>query len=63
MPDHSQELWSDIDREREAVRLREAAEAMAAQLRTPQASVDKASGIIERESPLFHGTGDNPALF
>jgi hypothetical protein len=57
------ELWTDIDRERERVRLLEAAESMSAEMRTPLDNINRATGILERESPLFRGTGDNPVLF
>ncbi len=32
-------------------------------LRTPKADVSDKAGRIERDSPLFFGTGDNPLLF
>jgi hypothetical protein len=60
---HSRELWSDVDKEREAARLRAQAERMSQTLRTPKANISEAAGRIERDSPLFFGTGDNPPLF
>lgn len=32
-------------------------------MRKPLGSVSKAAGEMERNSPLFYGTGDNPNLF
>jgi len=32
-------------------------------LREPLGSISSRSGAIERDSPLFHGTGDTPSLF
>lgn len=44
-----------------------AGEAQAARLsellRTPKADISAKAGEMERNSPLFHGTGDNPGLF
>jgi len=60
---HSAELWSDVDREREAVRMAEEAEKMARLMRTPKGSVNEAAGLVERKSPLFFGSGQNPSLF
>lgn len=33
------------------------------EMRKPLADVSRASGEIERNSPLFYGTGANPTLF
>ena len=60
---HNLELFSDADRDREAARQLAQAEEMSATLRSPKASIDRATGILERESPLFFGTGTNPTLF
>ncbi len=32
-------------------------------LRTPKADISNKAGRVERDSPLFFGTGDNPLLF
>lgn len=59
----SLELFTDTDREREAARqLAEAAE-LTAKMRRPIKDVSMAAGIMERDSPLFFGTGNNPGLF
>ena len=60
---HSLELFTDADREREASRVAHEAEEMTAKMRTPKADISSVSGRMERESPLFHGTGANPCLF
>ena len=60
---HSMELWSDVDHQREQVRLAEQAEGMSQKMRTPLNDISNATGILERESPLFYGTGSNPVLF
>jgi hypothetical protein len=62
-PCHSYELWSDIDRERIAARELAEAEEMTEKMRSPLKDVSTAAGIIERESPLFFGSGDNLSLF
>lgn len=51
------------DREREASRLQAQAEELTAEMRRPLADVSRMAGRMERESPLFHGTGSNPTLF
>jgi len=53
----------DADREREAARQAQEALDLAATMRTVKADVSKAVGIMERESPLFYGSGSNPVLF
>ena len=56
-------LGTDAGRDREAaLRLQEAKE-MTDTLRTVKADVSRSTGILERESPLFYGTGSNPVLF
>lgn len=60
---HNLELFSDVDKAREAARQEQEAREMTTQLRQPLKDVSKASGIMERESPLFYGTGNNPTLF
>ena len=39
------------------------AEELTKRLLEPGPSIDKKSGEMERNAPLFHGTGDNPSLF
>jgi hypothetical protein len=62
-PCHSKEFWSGADREREETRLREAAQRMTLEMRTPRANISGAAGTMERMSPLFFGKGENPGLF
>jgi len=38
-------------------------EELSAQLRTPGKDVSGIAGKIERDAPLFRGTGENPSLF
>lgn len=38
-------------------------EELTAKLLEPKADISKTAGKIERDSPLFYGTGDNPLLF
>jgi hypothetical protein len=60
---HNLELFNDCDRAREAARLATEAEELTAKMRTPLKDISHATGILERESPLFYGTGSNPVLF
>jgi hypothetical protein len=39
------------------------AEELTAKMREPLADISARAGKLERESPLFYGTGDNPTLF
>jgi hypothetical protein len=57
------ELFSDADRTREAARQAQETLDMTAELRRPLKDISQATGIMERESPLFYGTGINPTLF
>lgn len=51
------------DRERmEALQLAQAEE-LTAELRRPLADISEATGKMERDAPLFFGTGSNPGLF
>ena len=60
---HSKELWTGADRERIAAQGLAQAGELTAELRRPLKDVSRATGIMEMESPLFHGTGANPTLF
>ena len=57
------ELFIGAHLEREAARQLAEAEALSAKMRTVKADVSKATGAMERDSPLFYGKGDNPCLF
>lgn len=39
------------------------AEELSAKLLEPKANISRKAGEMERRSPLFHGTGENPTLF
>lgn len=60
---HNLELFTDADRERERARGLYQAQVMTNELRKPLKDISKAAGILERESPLFFGSGANPTLF
>lgn len=52
------------DREgKEARQQVEAAELTARLIEPRPPNIERRAGIMERESPLFYGTGDNPALW
>ena len=57
------ELFINAAVDREHARQVQDALDLAAIMRTPKADISRKSGILERESPLFHGTGENPCLF
>jgi len=52
-----------VGEEREAARAIAEGEALTGMMRQPKADVSKAAGEIERNAPLFFGTGANPGLF
>jgi hypothetical protein len=60
---HNLELFTDADKLRQVARDAKQAEELTAKMRTPLKDINIATGILERESPLFFGTGSNPALF
>jgi hypothetical protein len=60
---HNQELFTDADRDREKARLEYEAGELTKEMRRPLGDVSKKAGLIERESPLFYGSGSNPTLF
>jgi hypothetical protein len=60
---HNLELFSDADKLRQIARGEREAEELTAKMRTPLKDISHATGILERESPLFYGTGSNPVLF
>ena len=51
------------DADREAARQVQQAQDLTAELRRPLADVSAKAGKMEREAPLFFGTGSNPTLF
>jgi hypothetical protein len=51
------------DADREAARQVQQAQDLTAELRRPLADVSAKAGKMEREAPLFFGTGTNPTLF
>jgi hypothetical protein len=60
---HNLELFTDADRERQIARDLTQAEELTAEMRTPLKDINQATGILEKWSPLFYGTGENPTLF
>lgn len=57
------ELIEGSDAERVVAMAAAEGEALTAALRSPGRDVSARAGEMERESPLFFGTGDNPLLF
>jgi hypothetical protein len=51
------------DQQREEAWQLQQAEELTARLRSPGRDISARSGDMERNSPLFIGTGDNPVLF
>ena len=64
-PQHSLTLagLETCDRDREKAAALSLADELTARLREPGRDISARSGRMERESPLFWGTGDNPTLF
>lgn len=60
---HLLKLFEGSDAERETARAKREAETLTDIMRTPKADVSGKAGRMERESPLFFGTGSNPGLF
>ena len=59
----SHAFWSGVEAERAEARAEAEGLELTAEMRKPKADISKSAGRIERESPLFFGTGDNPSLF
>jgi hypothetical protein len=57
------ELFAGTDAEREQARIEAEAEELIAEMRRPLADISAKAGRMERDSPLFYGTGENPNLF
>lgn len=55
--------FAGVDEARASAMATAEGEALTAKLLEPKADVSAMSGKIERESPLFFGTGENPTLF
>jgi hypothetical protein len=51
------------DKERSAARATAEREAMEERLKSAKGDIAARAGEMERNSPLFFGTGDNPSLF
>jgi len=49
--------------ERAQARAEAEGQELTAEMKQPGKSISKKAGRIEREAPLFWGTGDNPTLF
>lgn len=60
---HLGDLFEVPDEERQNRRAAAQREEMEARLRSVRGDISARSGEIERNSPLFFGTGDNPGLF
>ena len=57
------ELFAGCDEERSKATAEATGEALTAAMRERGRDVSAMSGKIERDSPLFFGSGDNPTLF
>lgn len=55
-------MAGDVAAQAEAAAVEQAAE-LTDRMRQPRPSIDRAAGEMERNSPLFYGTGSNPTLF
>ena len=62
-PEDSLEMFAGCDAERAIENALAQAEELSAELRRPLGDVSEKVGDLERNSPLFFGTGDNPSLF
>ncbi len=51
------------DDDRESIRQLTEAFELTARMQEPGRNISEKAGSMERESPLFFGTGDNPGLF
>lgn len=52
----------DVEKQAEAA-MEYQAEELTAEMLKPLGDINTATGELERRSPLFFGTGDNPSLF
>lgn len=55
-------MEQDVDRQAESA-AEVSGEELTAKMREPLADISRKTGDLERRSPLFFGTGDNPGLF
>jgi GGDEF domain-containing protein len=53
----------DADRQRADAEAAEQGKLLTEAMRQPKGDISQAAGEMERDSPLFFGTGDNPTLF
>jgi hypothetical protein len=51
------------DQDRAQARAEAEGAELSAEIRQPKGDISEAAGRMERSSPLFFGTGDNPSLF
>ncbi len=57
------ELFAGSDSERETARQIQEAQELTAKMREPLADISRKAGAMERDAPLFFGTGENPLLW
>ena len=60
---HLGDLFEGTDEEREKAEALAMREEMETRLRSIKGDISAKAGEIERNSPLFYGTGSNPTLF
>ncbi len=51
------------DQDRAQALAAQTAEELTAEMRKPLADISRKAGRMERDAPLFFGTGENPSLF
>jgi hypothetical protein len=57
------DVMGNVKADREQARAEAEGEALTEILRQPKKDISSKAGEMERESPLFFGTGYNPTLF
>lgn len=60
---HSLPGCETSDADRAQALAAQTAEELTAEMRRPLADISGKAGRMERDAPLFFGTGDNPSLF
>lgn len=56
-------VMGNVAEDRKEARAITEGEELTIEMKQPGRDISKRSGKLERDSPLFHGTGDNPGLF
>lgn len=56
-------VMGDVAKDRAEARAEAEGQELTAIMRKPKADISTKAGKLERESPLFYGSGENPTLF